>query len=252
MKKIVILTLCMAIFSGAFAQTPPAEETFESGHANPDGWTLTNAINSNFAPIDGHWSFSGDIAISSFLPSLTSPSWNASGALTVSFDYKYSNIVSSNKNITLSAVLVVGSNTYTIGTINITSANASGTFIATLDQTAFPQTGASGKLKITTTIGNISLFQNANLKLDNVVVTTMNALPVKMSALFVSRNSNGSINVSWTTYEETNNARFDVQVSADGVNWTTVHSVSSKAPNGNSGSPIPYDIQLWYGTKQSY
>src|SRR5271154_1710157 len=104
MKKISILTIAIVLFSFAYAQTPPPEETFESGHSNPDGWTLTNAVNSNFFPIDGHWSFDGSVAISSFLPALTSPAWNASGTITVSFDYKYSNIISSNKNITLSAV----------------------------------------------------------------------------------------------------------------------------------------------------
>ncbi len=51
----------------------------------------------------------------------------------------------------------------------------------------------------------------------------------------------GYILLEWTTTSETNNAWFYIERSTDGIVFTTVDSVRTKALNGNSASPLNYD-----------
>ncbi|MBK7589384.1 MAG: hypothetical protein IPI22_14150 [Bacteroidetes bacterium] len=42
--------------------------------------------------------------------------------------------------------------------------------------------------------------------------------------------------LSWITSSEQNNAYFNLQHSTDGISFSTIAKVSSKAPNGNSNT----------------
>lgn len=64
-------------------------------------------------------------------------------------------------------------------------------------------------------------------------------LPVSFAALSVSK-SNGSHIVNWQTLNETNNAGFEVQRSVDGINFSKILFVESKATTGNSLSALSY------------
>lgn len=65
------------------------------------------------------------------------------------------------------------------------------------------------------------------------------ALPVTFGALSAAA-KNGQLLVNWSTESEINNDHFDIEVSADGKQFTPIASVESKAPDGNSATPITY------------
>lgn len=67
------------------------------------------------------------------------------------------------------------------------------------------------------------------------------ALPVTLTNLRGEKQGNRNI-LSWTTQSEQNNNGFELQRSADGVNFTNLGFIASKAINGNSSSPISYDF----------
>lgn len=68
-------------------------------------------------------------------------------------------------------------------------------------------------------------------------------LPVSLFDLNTTVSGN-VITVSWSTAMESNNSRFDIQVSEDGINWKTIKSVPSKTKDGNSNSKIDYSTQI--------
>nr|HQV07217.1 T9SS type A sorting domain-containing protein [Chitinophagaceae bacterium] len=79
--------------------------------------------------------------------------------------------------------------------------------------------------------------------------------PLPVTLLNFSGHRVGAVNqLSWTTTTELNNEGFDVQRSADGLNFTTIGFVQSKALNGNSSDQLHYtftDAALT-GIKQYY
>jgi len=73
--------------------------------------------------------------------------------------------------------------------------------------------------------------------------TSAIALPVTFGTVSASVSAGVCI-VSWQTLAETGNDHFEVQASEDGKTFTTVYTVASKAPNGNSDSPIDYSLSF--------
>ncbi|MGJ7029736.1 hypothetical protein [Niabella hirudinis] len=68
------------------------------------------------------------------------------------------------------------------------------------------------------------------------------ALPVSFGPVTASI-SNGALVVDWTTETETNNDHFEIEASADGVNFTTIGEVQSRTHDGNSKEPLQYQFQ---------
>ncbi|MCH5715694.1 hypothetical protein [Niabella hibiscisoli] len=66
-------------------------------------------------------------------------------------------------------------------------------------------------------------------------------LPVTYNTI-EARISGNRLIVDWSTLSESNNARFDVEVSADGKKFVNIGSVATKALNGNSDSKIEYSF----------
>ncbi|WP_114790023.1 hypothetical protein U0035_11955 [Niabella yanshanensis] len=64
-------------------------------------------------------------------------------------------------------------------------------------------------------------------------------LPVVYGSI-AAKVANGSLMLNWSTLSETNNARFEIEVSADGESFTSIGTVNSKAVNGNSDRTIDY------------
>ncbi len=72
---------------------------------------------------------------------------------------------------------------------------------------------------------------------------------------FEAVNKDGNVALRWSTALEQNNSYFEVQVSSDGIHFTTVGTLSSK---GNSNMPVTYDYlhlqpqtgKLYYRIKQ--
>lgn len=96
---------------------------------------------------------------------------------------------------------------------------------------------------------SIALDAAGNLYLSDIfspAITKMalaSTLPVTFGSITASF-SGDKLNISWQTLSETNNDHFEVQASGDGKNFTTVYTVASKAPNGNSDSPINYSLSF--------
>ncbi|HRN49102.1 MAG TPA: hypothetical protein PKW69_13800, partial [Niabella sp.] len=53
---------------------------------------------------------------------------------------------------------------------------------------------------------------------------------------------NGQLIVNWSTMTESDNSLFEVEISKDGVNFTKIGEVNSKATEGNSNQAISYDF----------
>ena len=68
------------------------------------------------------------------------------------------------------------------------------------------------------------------------------ALPATITN-FSGRKLNNSDMLEWTTASEQNNAYFNLQHGTDGVNFTTIAKVNSKAANGNSSSILNYNFE---------
>lgn len=66
------------------------------------------------------------------------------------------------------------------------------------------------------------------------------ALPVSITSFKGERKGAENL-LSWTTATEINNAGFELQRSADGVNFSTLTYVESKANNGNSSAALTYN-----------
>ena len=65
-------------------------------------------------------------------------------------------------------------------------------------------------------------------------------LPVKLVSFTAYKNTAGNVDLKWITATETDNKAFEIQRSTDGVNFTTIQTVSSKATGGNSAVTLNY------------
>lgn len=73
-------------------------------------------------------------------------------------------------------------------------------------------------------------------------VTAAAPLPVTLIRFEAARKNNHEVVVKWKTSQEINNLGFEVLRSqyANGNSWTKVATIGSKAPDGNSATPLEY------------
>ncbi|MCH5690479.1 hypothetical protein LWM68_43360 [Niabella sp. W65] len=69
------------------------------------------------------------------------------------------------------------------------------------------------------------------------------ALPVTFGSIKAVRKG-ATLYINWTTTSETNNSHFEIEASIDGKSFTSIKTVNSKAANGNSSSPVDYNVTL--------
>jgi hypothetical protein len=79
------------------------------------------------------------------------------------------------------------------------------------------------------------------LLLDDISVDVTGTVPVTLSN-FRGERQNTANKLFWTTLSEQNNDHFELQRSADGISFSTLASVPSKAANGNSAAALNYDF----------
>ncbi|MBC7862082.1 MAG: T9SS type A sorting domain-containing protein, partial [Bacteroidia bacterium] len=96
--------------------------------------------------------------------------------------------------------------------------------------------GGSGASPITSTV-NFTSF--SPITFGSVVVPGSNPLPIELLS-FTGHKVNNSVQLDWETASELNNDFFTIEKSLDGVSFTTVANVDSKAPNGNSTGNLSY------------
>lgn len=77
-------------------------------------------------------------------------------------------------------------------------------------------------------------------------LSVTNPLPVTFGNIkAILRNE--TVSVYWTTLSEKNNSSFDIEISNDGVKFTTLSTIKSKALNGASNKPLSYDYSFEIG-----
>jgi hypothetical protein len=119
-------------------------------------------------------------------------------------------------------------------------------------QYSFPGPGADNLFYASATSGTLI---NGDTYSDPSSVTTNLLVTLPASLLNFSGYKSGAKNsLRWTTASESNNLGFDVQRSIDGINYSSIGFVNSKALNGNSSSNITYtfDDNSPIGKKQYY
>jgi hypothetical protein len=84
-----------------------------------------------------------------------------------------------------------------------------------------------------------SLFTNGGLL---ATTTTTSILPVTISSFNVAKR-NKAVAVTWTTETEINNSGFEIQKSTNGVDFSTIGFVATKAYNGSSSQKLSYAFQ---------
>ena len=112
---------------------------------------------------------------------------------------------------------------------------------ATTPYTGGNATTVYAKPVTTTTYTATSTSDSGCIATKTVTITDNCAVPVTITAF--KGEKRGSINqLSWTTSTEVNNAGFEMQRSADGVNYTALGFIGSKADNGNSNQVLNYSF----------
>lgn len=109
-------------------------------------------------------------------------------------------------------------------------ASAGGT--ATLPTTS-TLTFTAGEAIITTAGNNPILTQGFNQP-------SIEAIPLPVQMEFSGRTDENVNVLSWTTYQESFNSHFDLERSNDGLKFSTIATVQTKAPGGNSVYKISY------------
>jgi len=80
-------------------------------------------------------------------------------------------------------------------------------------------------------------------ELEDVAITYNSCLPITLNDFNASQ-VNGNIEVNFTTGMESNVDHFEIQASQDGANWVTVKNIASKGVDGNSLTPLTYQVDV--------
>ena len=78
-----------------------------------------------------------------------------------------------------------------------------------------------------------------------VIVTVISYLPVVFGTIQAIQQGN-MLNIIWITKMENNNDHFDIEASKDGLSFTKIATLASKAPNGSSDNQIEYSFSTPY------
>ncbi len=135
-----------------------------------------------------------------------------------------------------------------------TRLDANGNFVwignrVELSSTTAGGSTAKGRFNFTTAVNNQAVavwYENRGTEYrgyaQNITgAGTTGPLPVRLSGLSAVRKGT-QIDVSWKTVTEANNSGFYVQRSNDGINFTDLNFVRSKAINGYSNEPLQYTL----------
>ncbi|RYE22458.1 MAG: tandem-95 repeat protein [Sphingobacteriales bacterium] len=76
----------------------------------------------------------------------------------------------------------------------------------------------------------------------NQIILITAPVPVKLLHFTANKTNNNEASLTWATSLEQNNKGFAIEHSADGITWSAIAFVNSKATNGNSSSRINYSF----------
>jgi len=101
-----------------------------------------------------------------------------------------------------------------------------------------------GGIAVNTSTGTIYIADTYNHAIRQ---TASQAMPVTFGTIS-ARLDNDDLVVSWTSLSESNNVGYDIEASADGVNFKKIGSVLSKANDGYSSVPQEYSFSTPFKT----
>jgi Concanavalin A-like lectin/glucanases superfamily len=169
--------------------------------------------------------------------------WNANGFPQINFNFKNGNIGTTNGALTLNtwkhiAAVHNGTNIsiYINGVLNVSGAESTTapvySFPARIGSMFFngftpPQyNGLNGKLD------ELRIYNRA-LTVAEILLLSQRALPIKLTS-FTATQKNNDVTIQWQTAQEANTKQFNVQRSADGINFTTLSVVAAKGNTVNN------------------
>lgn len=135
-------------------------------------------------------------------------------------------------------------NTTTVTTTGTTTIAGVGTLVLNSNgsYTFTPDPNFTGTVDFPYTIcdnGTPQACDNASL---HIVVYDVNERLAVNFGNIIAKWVNGQLIVNWSTMTESDNSLFEVEISKDGVNFTKIGEVNSKATEGNSNQAISYDF----------
>lgn len=78
--------------------------------------------------------------------------------------------------------------------------------------------------------------------IDDVLFVDLTILPINLTSFNATKTSS-SVSLNWATTNEINNNYFNVQRGNNGVDFSSIGTVATKASNGNSSSVLSYGFQ---------
>lgn len=140
----------------------------------------------------------------------------------------------------IAAILPVGTTVNTVPNQEVAGVqfDAAGNFYGLFTTGDYAQINLSTGALSGLTMSNIPTT-GGNLRGDLAAAVTNVPFPVKMIS-FEGKSTDAANELTWTTASEQNNHSFRIERSTDSRNWTTLGTVNSKAPNGNSSEKLSY------------
>jgi len=135
-------------------------------------------------------------------------------------------------------------NTTTVTTSGTTTIAGVGTLVLSSDgsYTFTPDPNFTGTVDFPYTICDNGTPQACDKASLHIVVYDVNERLAVNFGNITAKWVNGQLVVNWNTMTEINNSMFEVELSKDGVNFTKIGEVKSKATEGNSNQTISYDF----------
>ncbi len=137
--------------------------------------------------------------------------------------------------------LASNTGTFTSGTISLAKGSVGAyNVVASSALAAGSYSSLGGSITSTLISSNTITAANSSASLAYFVLATSATAPVHFINFSGVRQANRN-KLAWSTATEMNNTGFDIQSSTDGVNFTKIGFVSTKAIAGNSNAVLQYD-----------
>lgn len=156
------------------------------------------------------------------------------------FDNYFVKINSSNPNVSLGTVSISGVSLTNPSSGSAATYNAA--YPAGLTSLGLPNVSATYTDPSVLAIFGLSSVERSfsDWECFNGIGPSTAPLPVTLSSFTVNSTEGKTVELNWTTSDETDNSGFDVEHSLDARNWSKLGFVQTKAAEGNSTTDIQY------------
>ncbi len=239
-KRVSFLVLPLMLFysSGSFGQT----FSFPTINTSCPGVAMTSTVSVSGVQIKNSWGtgFIFELLID-YNNVFTGPIQSGNF-----WDYKLT-LLENNPNFTIHTFIQLN---YSPNGIPVSN-TSSGTVVTSM---SFEYTGSLSAMGLTAnttyTIPEVIAlfgFYEASLErrygcYEGTVTQPGAPLPVTLSSFTVNSTENKTVELNWTTADETDNSGFDVEHSLDAKSWSKLGFVETKAAAGNSSTDIQYSF----------